>query len=210
MTKNIKNNFLQRHAMRGQSKELSRYLVLGTAVSVILITVSAYKLYVSVFANNELWRVLLMVGAALAVLTLVVPAIWHWPSKFLQKFGGFIGYIVMTIILTVMYFIAIWPVGVLLRAIRKDNPIYSWEQGEKLKFAGWTEKDYAPDILEFNDGPGGKRTSHKRTGFFKVIRFFIIRGNILFVPILIILVSLGIALFFLQTSALAPLIYTLF
>jgi len=43
-----------------------------------------------------------------------------------------------------------------------------------------------------------------------VLGFFIRRGHILLVPVVILLMILGLILFFVQTSALAPFIYTLF
>ena len=46
--------------------------------------------------------------------------------------------------------------------------------------------------------------------FLGVLQFFAARGHYVYLPTLVILMSLGLVLFFVKSSALAPFLYTLF
>jgi hypothetical protein len=63
-------------------------------------------------------------------------------------------------------------------------------------------------LYEVNVGRAGKLSAPKR--FLDILTFFARQGHYLFLPTLVVLIALGMVLFFVKTSALAPFIYTLF
>ena len=63
-------------------------------------------------------------------------------------------------------------------------------------------------LFEANQGAGVRAGTARR--FLHAIEFFVSRGHYLLLSTLVILVALGLVLFFVKTSALAPLIYLLF
>ena len=57
-------------------------------------------------------------------------------------------------------------------------------------------------------GRRGKPSLTRR--FLTVLQFFARRGHYIFLPTLVVLLALGLVLFFVKSSVLAPFIYTLF
>lgn len=207
MTENTAGSFLARKRLREQSRELTQHLVLGFGLGLILLFLGAYKYYISIEAWDVLWKVSIGFGAGAILGTLLFPSIWRGPEALLRRFGNWVGHALMKVLLAGTYFVFIWPVGVLLRATKGTTPIYEWGSIPPKGMEGWHEKKLPYDLP---DTSGVDASKGGRTGFLKVLVFFVRRGHIIFIPVLILLVSLGIALFFLQTSALAPFIYTLF
>ncbi len=201
-------NFLARRKLREESRALTQQLVLGFGIGFILLVVGAYKYFISVGAWDALWLGAMWAGGFSIAMTLMMPFVWRGLEGLLRKFGNWLGHGVMTAILTIVYFLLIWPVGALLRASKGQHPIYHWDVKPHTGMEGWLDKKLPHDL------PGSGRrddgVSRRRTGMVSVLVFFARRGHIIFLPLLLLLVSLGIALFFLQTSALAPFIYTLF
>jgi hypothetical protein len=198
--------FLVSRGWREESRELTQQLVLGYGIGFLLIGSGAYKYFMSVGAWDAFWKAAMWAGGLAVLATLIMPSIWRTPEALIRKVGNWIGHRVFSAILAVLYFVGIWPVGAFLRATKGSHPIYLWNDQHPAVMEGWTQKRLPYDVPA--DGSG--RTSRRRSSLFTVLSFFVRRGYFIFVPILLILVSLGIALFFLQTSALAPFIYTLF
>jgi hypothetical protein len=199
-------DFLTARRWREESRQLTQQLVLGYGIGFLLIGAGAYKYFMSVGAWDAMWQFAMGAGALSVLLTLVVPSVWRAPEAVLRIVGNLVGHRVFGAVLAVFYFVGIWPVGALMRATRGTHPIYIWKEQPPADMEGWKDKRLPFDIPQ--DGAGG--LGRKRTSLYSVLSFFVRRGYVIFVPILLILVSLGIALFFLQTSALAPFIYTLF
>jgi hypothetical protein len=201
------SRFLDRHLWREQSRELTQQIVLGYGIALLLIMVGAYKVFLKVGAWDAAWRTAMWLGVAAAAATIVTPLVWAWPQRLLRGVGNALGHILMSVVLTAVYFLAIWPVGALLRALKGTHPIYAWNPTPAAGMEGWSDKKFPYDL------PASQRErgrSSRRTGLLKVLVFFARRGYVIFIPVLIVSVSFGIVLFFLKTSALAPFIYTLF
>ncbi|MDC3279515.1 DUF5989 family protein [Gammaproteobacteria bacterium] len=101
----------------------------------------------------------------------------------------------------------IWPVGVLIRKTSGTDPIYEWGENSLITREGWRKKNIPSEVSLISNG---ETTSSGQIGVWSVLKFFIQVKQFLLLPVLLILVTLGIVLFFLQTSALAPFIYTIF
>jgi hypothetical protein len=202
------NSFLQRRKLRIASRELTQMLVLGLGVGALGVCVGAYKFFLVQEADDTFWRGIGWMGVATIVLTLIYPYIWHRLENLIRKFGGWVGHNLMTLVLTAVYFALIWPIGLLLRATKGTHPIYGWSDQLPTKMEGWHRKEFAMDINALLEQHRGQKKH--RVGVINVMMFFAQRGHYVMMPVLFTLVALGIALFFLQTSALAPFIYTLF
>ncbi len=200
--------FLHRRRLREQSRALTKHLVLGWGLSFVMLFLGAYHYFAVVGASDSFWLALMYAGALAGTLTLLVPVVWMWPEAALHKVGNVVGTALMISILAAIYCFVVWPTGVVLRAVRGSAPIYRWSEAVPAGAEGWIEKRMPPDLPAI----AGHKVSMRprRSGLGKLLLFFAKGGNVIFLPVLIILVSLGLALFFLQSSALAPLIYTLF
>ena len=201
------DNFLIRRKLREESRALTQQLVLGLGIGFILLAVGGYKYFISLNVWDDFWYGAMWLGGVAIVATLLAPFIWRGPEAALRIFGNFVGHGVMNLILATVYFLLIWPVGAFLRATKGLHPIYYWNVAPSADMEGWHDKKLPMDLPTSATGFIGNR---RRTGMLSVLVFFARRGHIIFLPVLLLLVSLGVALFFLQTSALAPFIYTLF
>lgn len=199
--------FLERKRLREASRELSYLLVLGYGIGAGLIGLGAYKYFLDIEAYDPLWAGIIWFGFLSLWVTLIAPYFWRLPEQYLRRFGNRVGHVLISIILIPIYYIMIWPAGMVLRRVRGTHPIYAWLNQPRDDMQGWQDKALPYDL----DDPRAYTTNPRRkVSMLRVILFFIHGGHFLFIPVLIIIVSLGIALFFLQTSALAPFIYTLF
>ncbi|WP_054773630.1 DUF5989 family protein [Methylogaea oryzae] len=194
--------FLARRRFRESSRELTQLLVLGFGISFILMGVGAYKYFIVIGAWDALWKAAMWGGVAALLVTLIVPYFWLLPERVLRKFGNWVGHGLMKIILVAVYYGLIWPVGAIMRSRRGTHPLYAWGAQPTEGMEGWHGKTLPYDVA--NEAGSGN------LGLYKVLLFFVRQGHFLLLPVLIVLISLGVALFFLQTSALAPFIYTLF
>lgn len=207
MTKDS-SSFLIRRGLRTASRELTQMLVLGFGIGFIALGLGSYKYFIVADAWDNLWKAVAWFGGAAVLVTLIAPFVWYWPEQMIRRFGNWAGHRLMNVILVIIYYAFFWPVGSLMRATKGTHPIYEWERAASEQMEGWRTKELPPDVA------GAHANSHQgklnRVGFFSVLVFFGRRGHFILIPVLLALVSIGIALFFLQTSALAPFIYTLF
>jgi hypothetical protein len=199
---------LERRALRAASRELTQMLVLGYTLGLASLGLGLYKFYIAQEAWDTFWLAVAWAGAVEVLATLVTPLVWRGPERVLRRIGNWLGGKIMAAILALVYFAFFWPVGALLRAIQGSHPIYTWESAATSGMEGWRDKVLPADLVCAQDASG--RRGRRRLGLFSVLAFFVRRGHFFLIPALLVLVSIGIALFFLQTSALAPFIYTLF
>jgi len=203
-----RQSFLERRALRAASRELTQMLVLGYALGLAALGLGLYKFYIAQDALDDFWMVVAWLGAGAVLATLLAPFIWRGPERLLRRLGNWLGGKIMAAILALVYYAFFWPVGALLRATQGSHPIYAWESTADADMEGWRDKVLPADLACVQSASG--RRGLRRLGLFNVLVFFARRGHFFLIPALLVLVSIGIALFFLQTSALAPFIYTLF
>ncbi len=197
--------YLARRQARLSLDALKRDIVFGFVVSCILLAVGLWNYFLVVGATDDLWRVVAGLGAFGIVLTLVYPSAWAPPQSALAALVRTIGSVLFAVLLSMIYALLVTPLGCLLRMIKGDRPIYQWVDYPPSAMEGWHTKEV---LCETNQGASGRPNLVRR--FIHVIEYFASRGQYLFLPTLVILLSLGLVLFFVKTSALAPLIYTLF
>lgn len=202
----LPDTFLKRRRLRDESRTLTQQIIFGYVIGGILTLVGAYNYYLSLYTIDALWQGIMCLGLLAVGVTLLAPWAWRLPEKALAKVGNFVGEWLMRALLTIIYFLAISPVGYLLRALRGTAPIYAWDHHPPANPEGWHTKVLPVGLVRASDN--AKRRG--RIGMLQVFMFFVRGGHYMFLPVLIVLVALGMALFFLKTSALAPLVYTLF
>lgn len=208
MIKDDKASFLARRESRAASRELTQMLILGFGIGFIALLLGSYKYFVVQGVLDSLWRAIAWLGAFALLATLIYPFIWRIPEQVLRRFGNWVGHQIMTVVLVVIYYAFFWPVGALLRAIKGKHPIYEWQESASHEMEGWRTKELPSDMLDAV--AQGVLYNKRRIGMFGILMFFFRRGHYFLIPALLVLTAIGIALFFLQTSALAPFIYTLF
>jgi hypothetical protein len=152
-----------------------------------------------------LWGALLAVGIVHLVAAVVLPQLLAWPERIWIGLARWQGWLVMNVLLTVVYFTLIWPAGHFSR--RRASGFASWDDQPPEQKTAWLPIDVV-------ESPESTVAAERRRSLpmllVGVIAFFVRRGNYLIVPIIILLLVMGLVLYFVQSSALAPFIYTLF
>lgn len=199
------SSYLVRRQARLALQELKLRIVFGLVISTLLLTIGVWRHWFVVGAGAEVALVLIMAGALGLALTLIFPTAWGLPESLLGRALRVVGGGLFAILLSLVYVLFITPVGWLVGKLKGRDPIYSWTLAPPDGMEGWHPKQV---LCEAHLGSAGRSSSARR--FVKIVRFFIERGHYLFLPTLVVLMALGLVLFFVKSSALAPFIYALF
>jgi Family of unknown function (DUF5989) len=195
--------YRDRLAARRAVADLKRHAGFGMAISSILIGWSAWKYYFVVGVNDTLWLALLILGLAGLVAARAMPSIWTLPERTLAAAMQHVGHWLFAIVLAFLYFALVTPLGIFARMSTGESFV-QWHREPSPGRARWTPKEITAD-----GGVRRKRRSLLRSLTAVVVHFH--QRRLYFVlPFLAIVLALGLALFFVKGSALAPFIYTLF
>ena len=204
---NTDHAYLQRLEERLLTSGLKRQIVFGMGLGWILFFLGGFNYYFVVGAHDVLWKTLGCIGVLFLVVSIVFPTAFAPLEKLWMMIGKRIGSVIFGVILTAVYFLFFVPIGILVRS-RKSQPFYSWDKVRPINAEGWVEKRQTLGHLSQNKITTKKRSLVSQA--FYVLSFFVKNGNYFLIPVLFILLVFGLLMFFVQTSALAPFIYTLF
>jgi hypothetical protein len=194
-------------AERREIAHIEQLANFGLALGWVFALVGGFCWFCVISRLDWLWATMLAVGMVLIVLAVLIPELLDVPCRWWMKLAHFQGWLVMTVMLTVVYFTLITPVGWFLRLRKGTHPFYSWEPGKAPALRTAWEPLSVRRVANAN--PTARRRS-LLTLLLSTVGFFYGRGHYFVLPILIVLLVLGVILFFVQGSVLAPFIYTIF
>lgn len=203
-----RGSYLVERAVREERREIRRLVLFGLLLGWIMLLVGGFGWHAIRAIPDPMWIGLAALGALFLVAAVVLPQVLMWPERAWMALANVLGSIVMAIVLSVVYVLWFWPVGAFQRWRRGSHPFHAWEGRLSANIPGW-------EPLHLDEGEpafGAERRSRRWLlgQFFDVIGFFAKRGHWAMVPILILLLAIGVVLFFVSNTALAPFIYTLF
>lgn len=208
MIKEQTQSFLKRRERRLFHQEVKRQIVLGLFIGIVLLIISAVQYFLTQDANDAFWFILMWISLVVVVTSLVCPSLLSFPERVWHMLTQYIGKTLLTVLLTTFYVAVITPVGCLMRAARGSSPFYSWSGSPSGDtFEGWTPKDMSH---YFGNNATAKHVRGLFVQLIDVLGYFVRNKQLILLPGLVFLLALGLFMFFLKTSALAPLIYTLF
>jgi hypothetical protein len=200
-----RSGYLQSLALRREALAIRRQTVYGLVMGWFLTLVAGFLFYCVRGSLDWLWGALLLMGLAHLILAAVLPQALAWPERLWIAIARWQGWLVMTILLTLVYYTLICPAAQFSR--RRTRGFIHWDDQPPKSTSAWEPIDLAgadtPLAL-------GSRYRSLPLLLASVIGFFFRRGNLVLLAIVILLSLLGLTLFFVQNSALAPFIYTLF
>ncbi|MCR4415930.1 MAG: DUF5989 family protein [Thermoguttaceae bacterium] len=197
--------YLRRLAERRAAEAVRRQIGYGLVLGWVLTLVAGF-IYVCVPSRVDwLWGALVVVGWLHLAAAVVLPQMLAWPERLWTALARLLGGLVMAALLTTVYYLMFWPAG-LFRRRRGTHPFHWWSEAAPRVEPGWEKID----LVEPGFGTTDVRRRSMPVLLGSVIAHFFRRSHYLVLPILIVLLLLGLALFFVQGSALAPFIYTLF
>ncbi|MDR0220621.1 MAG: DUF5989 family protein, partial [Lachnospiraceae bacterium] len=124
--------------------------------------------------------------------------------------GNFIGRVIFSVLLAVIYIVLVLPIGAFMARKRPDYLLMEWDEGFDEEWEDVAESALAP----WQDMAGGADSLTKRKGFvysiFRLFAYFTMKRHFILLPLLGILLLLGLVFFFISSTVIAPFIYTLF
>jgi Ca2+/Na+ antiporter len=155
---------------------------------------------------DPLWLTMLLIGLILIALGTLLPELLERPCQWWLTIAHWQGRIVMNVLLSIVYFTLIVPAGWLHRRRHGTHPFHTWDLSPPTSASGW---EPLPLTTLTSHHAHSKRRSLPWL-LLTTIGFFYEQGHYVILPILIVLLALGLLLFFVQGSVLAPFIYTIF
>lgn len=191
MTDNYIN---ERKQLLNKNKERDNY-IFGLMFGLILFLLNAF-IFLStadISLLNYINISLMALGILFILLATIYPNTLNLIHKLFNLIANFIGNIIFKIILTIIYLILVIPIGLIIK-VRSKNKILN----VNTNFTNYNNSDT-------------KLNNNK--GIFNILRIFKLFSNehyALMLPLIIVLITIGILLTFVQSSVIAPFIYTFF
>ncbi|HSY53573.1 MAG TPA: DUF5989 family protein [Opitutaceae bacterium] len=198
----MQSGYLLRLKIRRAREIRRRQVGLGLIGGWLLLLVGAFKWFYAANSSQTAAVAFLITGAVLLVAGLLRPSLLRPVESTLRAAGNWIGRGIFSVLLGVAYLCVITPVGLAMRVGRGSAPFY---YGKGVT-EGWTPK------ITDDRSPAGTSDNYRPLLLqpLVVFAYFIRLRRFILIPVLVFLLVAGLVLFFVKSSALAPLIYTLF
>lgn len=141
-------------------------------------------------------------GALILLAGIACPLVLARPAAVFQNVMGKFGHLIFSVLLGIIYIVLLSPLARFTRASLRF-PAARW-QGDAAQGFGWQRRSVRSALTSDSSGNGLPAT------IAGVLRHFARHGQWFLLPLLVLLLALGLLLFFAQTSVIAPFIYTLF
>lgn len=201
--------YLRELADRREAEQIRQLTSFGLTIGWLFTLTGGFCWFCVVSQIDWFWHSLLLAGVALILLGTLLPQALEVPHRAWMSLAHLQGRLVMSVVLTIFYLALITPLGWWeRRRHRGSSPFHSWQETPPQVITAWEK-------LPTAEQPETAATYRRRKArslislFAETLAFFFRRGHYLLLPILILLLVLGLVLFFVQTSALAPFIYTI-
>jgi len=195
--------YMKRLQARKERAALKSDIIFGLTFGWVLTLMGAFKSWILLEGTPAV--AILCAGLAFLATTLAAPSLMVYPQRVMKAIATFVGTNLFKGILCVIYFLTILPAGLVYQKQNNHVPFYSWQDRNAPAIEGWTTKESSDEH--------GSAAQYKMPGWlqpFQVVAYFFNHSQLLFLPCLIVLLMLGMIGIFVQSSALAPFIYTLF
>ncbi|MFN8550057.1 MAG: DUF5989 family protein, partial [Candidatus Obscuribacterales bacterium] len=156
--------------------------------------------------QEHYWLTVSEVGLAILAITVIMPGLISYPQKAIQMVGGFVATQVFKVLIAIVYFVVVLPIGLIAQKVYGTHPFYSWDGTAPANMEGWVDKN----VTSQNSAVKGNQKSSMLLNSLQAFRYFTEHGQLILLPCLVLFLVLGLMGVLVQSSAIAPLIYTLF
>ena len=193
--------YMKKRKLRIDEKKVEDSSLFGLMSVIILILISFLRWIVTYSNMAYLWEISGAIGILLFMAGALVPQSITWFYNGMRCIGNKLGNIIFSVLLFIVYGIFVVPISFIMKN-RKNNYSYIlWDdeyKGEENScFSPWKEKKKV-------EAKGIRGVS------FGLIQYMILNRKFIFIPVVVVLLMIGIVLFFVSSSVFAPFIYTLF
>lgn len=188
------NSYIEKRRIRLERFRERENFIFGITMGFILLLLNIY-IFLSRYDNSskDQFNVFFMViGTILILLAVIYPNILDPLHKLFKAIFNVIGKILISILLTIIYFLLVYPIGLIMQ--KKNKSI-----DENTNFTNYDGN------VEFTS-----KNSFMIFKIFGVFKIFTDERYMLMLPLIIVLLLFSILFIFVQSSVITPFIYTLF
>ena len=200
-------SYLLRSKQKKMLLQEQRLVVLGCSLGLVLGTFAWVQVFLVSQASEALWFPVIYLGFFLACVGLVWPSGLRFVEKGLGAIGSVLGFLLTQIIMFTLYFLVLSPLGVFQQKLYGTGPFFWWQQNNAPNIRSAWKPLPSTQTVSGKDQLAARGVGSQLV---KIIKFFVGAGRYFYLPLLILLLVLGLVFFLVQSSVLAPLIYTLF
>jgi hypothetical protein len=197
--------YLQQLALRQDAAEIRRLIVYGLTIGWILSLVAGFLFFCVKSRFDWLWCGLMLLGLLHLSAAVVLPQSLIWPERIWMTIARGMGHLATTILLTAVYFLLFWPASWFSK--KHIRGFYHWTDQQPTTTTSWHLIDVAVDETSAALDARYRSLPIILAG---VVSFFLHRGNYILLAIIVLLIILGLVLFVVENSVIAPFIYPLF
>src|SRR5262245_6949902 len=189
ISRRSRSTYLQGLALRREFAAIRRQSVYGLVMGWALTLVAGFLYFCVPSRLDWLWALLMGLGGLHLVAAVLLPQALARPERAWIAMARFQGWLVMTALLTIVYFTLIWPASFVSR--RRTRGFVMWNQSPPQLPTAW-EKFELPEV----EAPtGSSRYRSLALLLAGVVAFFFRRGDYVLLPILVLLIVLGLVLY---------------
>jgi len=197
-------SYIERKKQRDALEEQKNHIIFGLMGGVILAALGVFRWLSATGIWELLYPLIAGIGLLFILLAIVVPIALKYPYKAFRFFGNCVGKAIFAVILTILYIVIIFPVGLLLRRKREAQGYFAWDQAQPKPRSMFAELEQAQDRAS---------KSKKATYLGIVLNLFsglLTNRKYILIPAVVILVIVGLILFFVSSNVVTAFIYTFF
>src|SRR6185503_5388218 len=110
-----RSGYLNELALRREALAIRQQIAYGLVMGWILTLVAGFLFFCVPSRFDLLWSALMVVGLLHLTAAVILPQALAWPERLWMIVARWQGWLVMTALLTIVYFTLIWPAGYLSR-----------------------------------------------------------------------------------------------
>src|SRR5437764_8979689 len=104
-----RSTYLERLDLRGEASAIRRQTVYGLVMGWVLTLVGSFVLCCVPSRVDWPWQTMSIVGLVHLIAAVILPQALDWPERAWIAVARLQGWLTMTILLTIVYFVLIWP-----------------------------------------------------------------------------------------------------
>lgn len=202
------DTYIENKNQKKEKEDLRQEILFGQ-VTGLIITIVAFLHFLSTTnkVDEVIMKIFMIMGTIFFVTGIVFPYALYYPSKWIKAFINKVFQGLLIGILTIIYIVFVLPIGLIYRKKwRKEYEFFSWNStNQKLKERGFRKRKNS-DEEEIDE----IKRNNKIKSVTKIVGYFIEKKQFILIPILCTLILLGFLFFFVTSSVVTPMIYTLF
>ncbi len=199
------NSYINKINQKKEKENLRQAILFGQGTGVVILIIAGLKFLDIISPQTELiLKCLMIIGVILIITGIVFPYVLYYPSKWFKKIINKFFLAILLCILTIVYLLLLVPIGLITRKKwAQQYGFFSWnQQRNDIKWKGFSNRE--------NRIKNNSKRQNRISAIMATIGYFVERKNFILIPLLCMLLLISLLFFFVTSSIVTPMIYTLF